>query len=143
MLKVSKMMSGDRPAYWLIIIAIALRSMIAPGYMLSVNDVGLAGIGITLCEGLNGSIQSAATDDPHAAHSINLDDQHEDGYDLTLTGCGLWSTSSLYGQVISLYAGNLLEPGPDQFHDDHYSVIDNQTTRSTQQPRAPPAPLFV
>jgi len=143
MIKVDKILSADRPVYWLVIIAIALRSMIAPGYMLSVNGEGPTGIGITLCEGLNGSIKSAITDNPHSDHSGSPADNHDAGHEPSLTSCGLWSTSSLYDQAISLIQGNLREAGPDQYQHDYYKAVDSQTTHPAQQPRAPPALLFV
>jgi hypothetical protein len=126
----SKVYQG-RTAIWLIAAMLVLRSMIAPGYMLDIRGEGLGGLHITLCDGLNGALQS---DGDHNAHA---------GHDTGLTSCGLWATSSTFNQTESLPHNSLLRFGPDEFNHSLPLLVSSQTIYRQHQPRAPPVSSIV
>ncbi len=73
---------------YLIGLAVVLRSMIAPGYMLSISADG--GLGLAFCDGPVAMYQA---DDAHSHHNHGADDESSESH--ISTTCSFWSTSSL------------------------------------------------
>lgn len=127
--------------FWLLALTVGLRTLIAPGYMLETNGDGPLGLGIVLCEGLNGTLPlKSVTDDPHAAHHGHdtgvPEDQAANG--MTGTTCALWSTSSTFIETLVFTGDHLLPVGPERFVA-VVPVLHNTLYRQQpQQPRAPP-----
>lgn len=134
-----------RTTIWLIVSMLMLRSLIAPGYMLDIRGEGIGGLHITLCEGLNGALQSELDHHAHAGHETGLPGQGESTakHDTGLTSCGLWATSSTYNQTESLPHTSLHRFGPDEFNHSLPVLASSQTIYRQHQPRAPPVSSIV
>lgn len=131
---------------WLLAMALGLRALIAPGFMLETNGDGPLGLGIVLCEGLNGAIPlQSVSEDPHALHKHHGNGVPEDeaASGMTMTGatCGMWSTSSTFVETTAFVSGHLFPVGPDQFVADVHVINDPFYRQQPQQPRAPPVSL--
>ena len=134
-----------RTTIWLIAAMLVLRSLIAPGYMLDIRGEGIGGLHITLCEGLNGALQSDGDHNAHAGHGTGQPDPGESTseHDTGLTSCGLWATSSTFNQTASLLHENLFRFDPDEFSHTLYLLVSSQTIYRQHQPRAPPVSSIV
>jgi hypothetical protein len=124
----------------LLAMVIAMRSLVAPGFMLDFNDDNPLGITIILCGGWANSDQPDNFDDPHAMHKgIDTNQhQHESEYYLSGTSCELWSTSSTFVQTVVINIDNLLQLGSDIYLFPNIVFFDRISFLSPQQPRAPP-----
>jgi hypothetical protein len=126
--------------FWLLATVIAMRSLIAPGFMLDVDNDSPLGINISFCGGWNNNLQPDLMDDPHAIHNNSDANQHDHDaeYELTGSACEIWSSSTTFVETKLLYLDHLLELGTDNFQNRykvfHYSV----SFLNPQQPRAPP-----
>ena len=114
---------------WLLISALLLRSLIAPGFMLSVTASD--GLGIIFC---NGPVQQSP-DEVHYQHYGNgMDTQ-----DTTVISpvCSQWSTSSVlvFNSGVDLLAAEY----PGTIVEDHYRPPSTSVTYNNQHIRAPPA----
>lgn len=129
---------------WLLALTVSLRALIAPGFMLETNGDGPLGLGIVLCEGLNGpSPLRQVSEDPHAAHHDHDNSVPADEAATGMSGatCALWSTSSTFVEAIAFVSDQLSPAGPDQFVATA-PVLNNSLFRQLpQQPRAPPLSL--
>ena len=128
-----------RAIFWLLAMVLAMRSLVAPGFMLDFNDENPLGITITLCGGWANSDQPDNFDDPHAMHKGIDTNQHESDYNLSSTSCELWSTSSTFVQTVDINIYNLLQPGADIYLIPNNVFHDHLSFLSPQQPRAPPS----
>jgi hypothetical protein len=133
--------------FWLFALAIGLRSLIAPGFMLNTGGDGPFGLSITFCGGLNGADNIPAVHDPHAAHhgagDHAVDQSHETGHGLVNAGCGLWSASATFVQNIEFTSDHLLLSGPDQFQIDYQSPSLRAFHGLRLQARAPPVASII
>lgn len=128
--------------FWLLALTVGLRALIAPGYMLETNGDGPLGLGIILCEGVNGSVPfKPVSDDPHAMHHGHHDtgmpeDQAANG--MTGATCALWSASSTFVETIAFVSDHLFPVRPERYIA-VVTVLHNALYRQQpQQPRAPP-----
>ena len=130
---------------WLLAIAVSLRALIAPGFMLETNGDGPLGLAIVLCDGLNGTVLSDATEDPHALHQHHGNMQTQDQASNGLEGatCGMWSTSSTFVQTIAFAADHLFPVGPDQYVITNTAVTSTLYRQQSQNPRAPPVSFII
>jgi len=131
---------------WLLAIAVGLRALIAPGFMLETNGDGPLGLAIVLCEGLNGAILTGTSDDPHAQHGTHHGGGTTEENSVTgLTGatCGLWSTSSTFVESVAFIADHLFPLGPDQFSLAYTPLIAYLSPQQPHQPRAPPVSRII
>jgi hypothetical protein len=127
--------------FWLLAIVIALRSFVAPGFMLNVDEESPLGISITLCGGWTGSEQLDVFDDIHAMHKGGHPEQHDHQTENGLTSsteCGVWSTSSTFVQAVVINLDNLLDFGSDAFRPAYHTPYYRVSFQNPQQPRAPP-----
>lgn len=128
--------------FWLFALAISLRSLIAPGFMLDTGGEGPFGLSITFCGGLNGINNIPAVHDAHAAHGAanhTVDHQgYDSGHGLVNAGCGLWSTSATFVQNIDFSSDHLWLSGPDRFRIDYQSPSLRASHGLRLQARAPP-----
>jgi len=127
---------------WLLALSLGLRSLIAPGFMLTTDGDSPFGLTITLC-GTVGEL--AAFDDPHLAHgNIGIDQHdHEAAGGLLSNACGLWSTSATYVQSITIDTDHLLQVIHDEFQIDYDAPNIRVSHRLQQQPRAPPVSRII
>ena len=89
---------------WTIALAVVLRSLIAPGFMLDTKSTDGGLPSIILCEGPAGinAIPGLVQIDNHHHHSGDHDEQHQhDQNDHSFLGCSLWSATS-YSNVATL-----------------------------------------
>jgi hypothetical protein len=130
-----------RAIFWLLAMVIAMRSLVAPGFMLDFNGENPLGITITLCGGWANSDQPDPLDDPHAMHKgIDTNQhQHESDYELSGTSCEIWSTSSTFVQTVVINIKDLLQLGSDNYLFPKNIIYDRLSFLSPQQPRAPPS----
>lgn len=125
---------------WLLILSLGLRSLIAPGFMLDTRGDGPLGLGITFCGGLNGINTIAGLDDPHSMHhdSDGDSDSHDMHDGLFGAGCGLWSASATYVEVLSPGIDELVQISSEDFYPGYTSSFPRSLALLRQQPRAPP-----
>lgn len=131
--------------FWLLILSLGLRSLIAPGFMLDTRGDGPLGLGIVFCGGLNGINSIAGIDDPHSMHqdSDGDTDNHAMHDGLYGPGCGLWSASGTYVEPIVLNSDGLLQAGPDQFQLDYISPDTRVSFQFHRPARAPPVTRII
>lgn len=137
---ISKKTYYGRLFFWSLIMTMALRSLISPGFMLSVNEESPLGISITFCEGLNGSSITTSLNDQHTDHKqSSLEGFNPKTGDYTANQtCGSWATSSIYLQVVHVDLSELLEVFSEQYPVNKYQPNFLSTIRSQQHARAPP-----
>jgi hypothetical protein len=134
----------NRLVLWLLALSLALRSLIAPGFMLTTDGDGPFGLSIALC-GSAGEL--AVFDDPHLAHAGSGNDQHTHDHEATggllSNTCGLWSTSATYVQFITIDTDHLLQVVHDEFQINYDAPNIRLSHRLQQQPRAPPVSRII
>jgi len=134
----------NRLVLWLLALSLVLRSLIAPGFMLTTDGDGPFGLSITLC-GSAGEL--AVFDDPHLAHAGSSTDQHTHDHEaaggLLSNTCGLWSTSATYVQFITIDTDRLLQVVHDEFQINYDAPNIRVSHRLQQQPRAPPVSRII
>lgn len=126
--------------FWLLALTVGLRSLIAPGFMLETNGDGPLGLGIVLCEGLNGALPLDTGNSDHVAHQHHDSgmSQDESASGMAGTTCALWSTSSTFVETLVFASDHLVPAGQDPFVA-VTPVLNQSLYRQTpQQPRAPP-----
>lgn len=130
--------------FWLLAITVALRALIAPGYMLEVNGDGPLGLGVVFCDGINSLTQIDPAKDPHALHHQHGSDNTNKNANNGMAGetCGLWSTSSTFVETLSFVSDHLVPVGPDEYVIPASSFITAVYRQQPQQPRAPPVSLI-
>lgn len=132
----------------LLALSLCLRSLIAPGFMLTTDVDSPFGLSITLC---GSAAELAVFDDPHLAHGNTdpaqpqhaHDHDHEAAGGLLSNTCGLWSTSATYVQFISIDTDYMLQVDRDEFQINYHSPNIRLSHRLQQQPRAPPTSLII
>jgi hypothetical protein len=120
---------------WLLALSLGLRSLIAPGFMLTIDADSPLGVSITLC-GSAGEL--AVFDDPHLAHGGSDTDQHTHDHE-----AALWSTSATYVQFVSIDTDHLLQVDRDEFQINYHAPNIRVSHRLQQQPRAPPVSRII
>lgn len=137
--------------FWLLVMAVALRSLIAPGLMLNPEVEGPLGVGISFCDGFDTIASQDFFSDPHSAHS-HTDTSHGShghehpagtDHDLSGHGCGLWNVSSLYVHTLHFSFEHTRYFGPDRLRADYHTPFGKETYRKPQQARAPPRTLLI
>jgi len=127
---------------WLLVLSLGLRSLIAPGYMLTTDAESPFGLSIALC---GSAVGLAIFNDPHLAH-VNIGAEqpnHEATSGLLSNTCGLWSTSATYVHFITIDVDHLLQVIHDEFQINYDAPNIRLSHRPQQQPRAPPVSRII
>lgn len=118
----------------LLVAAIVLRSLIAPGFMLSVSADD--GLNIVFC---NGPVAVHAPDNGHSGH--HHADTGETGKQAHVTPmCGHWSSSSHY-VVTAFFAPSMDVPLPAKANTKYQSAPVQKFLDSPRVTRGPPSPV--
>jgi hypothetical protein len=93
---------------WLLVTALLLRSLIAPGFMLEFNPDSLLGVTVSPCSGMN-SIDAikglTSGEHEHAGHgSVHSTDGQNEEHTAISTHCATWSVGNAF--MVSLHTGN-------------------------------------
>jgi len=93
---------------WLLLAALVLRSLVAPGFMLEASDDNPFGVTVTLCGGMNNidAIEGlTSVEHAHANHVYDsTDTKQDDKHDPLSTHCATWSAGSAY--MVSSFSGS-------------------------------------
>lgn len=120
------------PLARLLIVALVLRTFIAPGYMLAFSPAG--GLGIIFCDGPVSLALDPA--DKHSHHGHH-DDGEAAGFSITST-CSYWSTSGL-GFVTPDPPLLLSIPAVSRYRVEYDSPLAHQSSDTCHCIRAPPS----
>jgi len=143
----------DRSLLTLLAMAVVLRSLIAPGFMLEASADAPFGLTVTLCEGLGGidqidgmsAMNGHADHSQHAGHDMPEDSTSHSGMDHSKpsAGCAALAVSSAYIEIphdVSAQLGLLVT---ETIRPDLFPAFTHNIYSQPQQPRAPPVTLTI
>lgn len=132
--------------FWLLTLAITMRSLIAPGYMVDTESPDGFGWNIILCNGLNAVNAIDGMEQMHAEHAQHMaphgdsnsthDEHEEDHFSAT---CGLWSGSTTFIKDAEFDTSYLLSFRSENFGFNYTSQLPLQSIYNNRLARAPPA----
>lgn len=142
----------DRSLLVILTLAVVLRSMIAPGFMLDTRADSPLGISLTFCEGFGGinRITPASADDhtSHHAHAMQMDHampvdnsthaDHNQDHSIPSASCAALSISSTYIDIPHDITAQLAPPLAVVIRSEASSPLYRNSHNKPQQPRAPP-----
>lgn len=150
-------MLRDRSLLVLLTLAVVLRSMIAPGFMLDTSADSPLGISLTFCEGFAGinSVKPASTDEHsgHHAHAMHMDHampaddsthaDHNQDHSMPSASCAALSISSTFIDIPHDLTAPLAPQTAAVIRSEESSPLYQNSHTKPQQPRAPPVSLTI
>lgn len=125
------------PLMGLLTIALLMRSLIAPGFMLETSNESPSGLAVVFCEGLNGvDVLNSMPTMHHHHHGDSSDQNQQTSY------CDLSSISKTFINYKSGFSAPTRIDVAYYYIDNTIPALPVTTLLQSKQARAPPAAFF-